>query len=271
MNTAKPFLKWAGGKTKLLSKLMEYIPKDLDTYLEPFLGGGALFFHLQPKNAILIDSNKELINCYKVVRDNVEELIDYLSHHYNDENYYYQIRNIDRLSYYEKWNSVQRASRFIFLNKTCYNGLYRVNSKGYFNVPFGGYKNPKILDMDNLRNCSKSLKNVNILNYSYYHSISFDGFFYFDPPYLPLNATSNFTQYTKEGFDYKDHIMLRDTCIDLDKSNKKFMVSNSSSPLILEMYKNFNINFVKAPRFINCKGLKRGNVDEVIITNYLNI
>jgi DNA adenine methylase len=267
----KPFIKWAGGKSQLLSELVKRIPADYASYFEPFLGGGALFFYLQPKKAILTDINQDLMNCYQVIQNNVEPLIQDLRKHRYEEEYYYLTRRIDRLPEYSSWTSIERASRFIFLNKTCYNGLYRVNSKGQYNVPFGRYTNPKIVDAENLRACSQVLQDATLISDSFLGiegQITADDFVYFDPPYIPLNTTSNFTSYSKGGFDTSMQIALRDLCERLNSRGVRFMVSNSSAPLVRELYQNFKIDFVNASRAINSSGAKRGKIKEVIITNY---
>lgn len=268
---AKPFIKWVGGKTQLLSEITARIPQNFSRYFEPFVGGGALFFYLQPEKSVLIDINKELTNTYQVVRDKVEELITDLKQHIHQQDYYYQIRNIDRSKEYQLWSDVQRASRLIYLNKTCFNGLYRVNSKGHFNTPMGSYKNPKIVDEINLRACSKALQKAQILTGSFLEveeKITLEDFVYFDPPYAPLNATSNFTGYSQDGFDLSMQLNLRNLCDRLNAKGVRFMVSNSNAPLILDLYSNYKIEFVYASRAINSKGDKRGKISEVIITNY---
>jgi DNA adenine methylase len=267
----KPFLKWAGGKTQLLPHLLKRIPKKYDKYFEPFIGGGALFFQLTPSKSYISDINPELINAYQVIKSDVESLIEDLKKHIYNKDYYYELRNVDRTTEFKNWSSVKKASRLIVLNKSCFNGLYRVNSKGHFNVPFGNHKNPKLVDVFNLRECSKALKETKIVLGSF-DSIEQDlqkgDFVYFDPPYVPLNATSSFTSYSKEGFDNKMQENLRDFCVSLDRKGIKFMVSNSSASLILDLYQNFHISFVDATRAINSKGNKRGKIKEVIITNY---
>ena len=267
----KPFVKWVGGKTQLLSELSARVPESFSRYYEPFVGGGALFFHLQPQRACLTDINPDLVNLYTVVRDKVEELIEDLSHHVYEKEYFYRIRAIDRTLEYEGWTDVQRASRFIYLNKTCYNGLYRVNSKGQFNAPFGRYTNPTILDIDNLYACHTALQKtvVEVANFqSIRRRVRANDFVYFDPPYAPLSATAKFTSYTKNGFDVDMQYALRDLCRALDKRSVRFMLSNSSAPLILDLYAEFNIEFVYATRSINSKAGKRGKIPEVVVTNY---
>ncbi len=267
----RPFIKWVGGKTQLLPELAKRVPKDFARYYEPFIGGGALFFHLQPSKAILTDINPDLINLYIVVRDKVRELIEELKRHVYDKTYYYQMRNIDRTSEYEGWSDVQRASRLIYLNKSCYNGLYRLNSQGQFNVPFGRYTDPTILDVDNLLACHFVLQGstVEVADFgSIYEKISSRDFVYFDPPYAPLSATSNFTSYTRHGFDIEMHYALKKLCLKLDAKGVRFMLSNSSAPLILDLFADFNTELVYATRAINSNAKKRGKIHEVVVTNY---
>jgi len=267
----RPFVKWVGGKSQLLPELVSRMPKQFCRYFEPFVGGGALFFHLRPQNAMLVDRNAEIISAYRVIRDDVNSLIEDLKDHVYDEKYYYRIREKDRLPEYDQWTDVQRASRFIYLNKTCYNGLYRVNSKEQFNVPFGSYTSPRLLDEQNLWRCSETLQST-LLRVGDFRSIRDDiapnDFVYFDPPYAPLSATSNFTSYTKGGFDAEMQVALRDFCCELDSRGIRFMLSNSSACLILDLYSRFTTHFVYAKRTINSNGAKRGKISEVIITNY---
>jgi len=271
MTKTKPFLKWAGGKRQLIEYLLQNMPKKYNRYFEPFIGGGALFFNIMPKNAYISDINPELINVYEVVRDNVEELIIDLKKHINDENYFYWIRNIDRTDEYNSWNKIKKASRLIYLNKTCFNGLYRMNSKGHFNVPFGFYKNPKIVDENNLRACSNLLKETEIVLGSFLEietKVKEGDFVYFDPPYVPLNNTSSFTKYYKDDFDYDMQFELKELCDRITKKNVYFMLSNSNTDIVIKLYKNYTIKKIQANRAINCKGNKRGKVSELIITNY---
>ncbi|MEM7590865.1 MAG: DNA adenine methylase [Cyanobacteria bacterium P01_A01_bin.83] len=267
----KPFVKWAGGKTQLLPYLLERMPRKYNKYFEPFIGGGALFFQVTPRQGYISDVNPELINAYQVIKSDVESLIEDLKKHIYDKDYYYKLRNVDRTPEFKNWSPVQKASRLVALNKSCFNGLYRVNSKGHFNVPFGRYKNPKLVDALNLRECSKVLKETKIVFGSFdliEQDVQKGDFVYFDPPYAPLNPTSNFTSYTKERFGNNMQENLRDFCVSLDRKGIKFMVSNSSAPLILDLYQNFHISFVDATRAINSKGDKRGKIKEVIVTNY---
>lgn len=268
---ARPIIKWAGGKRQLLPELLKRMPLSYNKYFEPFIGGGALFFELSPSNAYISDINPELVNLYRVVRDNVEELIADLSSHENSLEYFTQIREIDRDSTYSTLCKVKRASRFIYLNKTCFNGLYRVNKKGYFNVPFGQYSNPKFLDRDALYAASSSLQNVqiecasfeNILNY-----VSTGDFVYLDPPYIPLSTTASFTSYAKEDFGMNEQIALKELCDKLNALGVNFMLSNSDTEQSNELYKNYNIEKLYASRFINSKSSGRGKISEIVVRNY---
>ncbi|MDQ7056634.1 MAG: DNA adenine methylase [Persephonella sp.] len=266
----KPFVKWAGGKRQVIDILINEIPKEFDTYIEPFVGGGALFFEILPKKAIINDINKELINTYLVIKNNVNDLIKSLKNHKNDENYFYKIRALDP----EKLTLVKRASRFIYLNKTCFNGLYRENSEGKFNVPFGKYKNPKILDEENLRAVSEYLNSIDIEIYNKDYKDVCDlakkgDFIYLDPPYYPINKTSSFTKYNKYDFTEKDQIELSQIFRELDKKGCYVMLSNSNTDFIKKLYKGFNIKEIEANRAINCKGDRRKKAKlEVLIKNY---
>src|SRR5579884_2580590 len=224
---ASPFVKWAGGKGQLLSQLEPFFPPEgsYKRYFEPFLGGGAVFFHLQPPRAVLSDLNEELINVYETIRDRLEELLDSLRRHGDDEAYYYWIRELPLT---RNLTDVQRASRFIYLNKWCYNGLYRVNSKGHFNVPRGSYKSPpRIFDEPNLRNVSLLLKRASVRVAPYELALEQAGrgdFVYLDPPYQPLSATANFTRYTKDSFDEADQIRLAEALDQLDRRGGRFLL-----------------------------------------------
>lgn len=269
-----PVVKWAGGKRQLLSEIVKHIPDNFSTYYEPFLGGGAVLFHLQPRKAIVNDINEELINMYLVIKDNVEELIESLKKHKNDEEYYYKIRDLDRdKERYNQLNNIEKASRIIFLNKTCYNGLFRVNSQGQFNVPFGKYKKPDIVNEITLRAVSNYLNNAQITFKCTDFEEALKGikkgaFVYFDPPYDPVSDTASFTGYDTNGFDQNEQIRLKELCDKLNRRGVKFLLSNSATDFILDLYKEYNITIVKARRVINSKGDKRGEVDEVLVKNY---
>lgn len=266
-----PIVKWVGGKRQLMFELLKNMPKDYNRYFEPFIGGGALFFELQPNNAYISDMNEELINLYQVVRDNVDELITNLQKHDISKEYFMEIRNIDRTEEYQNWSDIKKASRFIYLNRTCFNGMYRVNSKGEFNVPFGHYKNPRILDENNLINCSHLLQRTEIKQADFSEilkKVKKGDFVYFDPPYVPLSETSSFTSYTKDGFDIDMQFKLRDVCDELDFMGVKFLLSNSDTKLVNELYENYNIKKVFASRQINANADGRGKITEVLVRNY---
>ena len=270
-SSCRPFLKWAGGKTQLLPHLIHRIPNSFNRYIEPFIGGGALFFALQPKVALIADCNQELINCYQVVRTDVEALIEELKVYRYDKEMYYAVRELDRRPDFGELSRVKRAARLIYLNKTCFNGLYRVNSKGYFNVPFGTYTDPTIVDAENLRACSKVLQRTVIQsgNFEQVLEIAEAGdFVYFDPPYAPSSCTADCTSYSKEGFDDAAQEMLLLVCLQLNQRGVKWMVSNSNTTLIQELYRGFKVEPVGASRAINSKASKRGSVIELLIRNF---
>ena len=269
-----PVLKWVGGKRQLLDTFLELIPKRISSYCEPFLGGGALFFKLQPKKAYVNDINADLILVYKVIRDDVENLICELAKFKNEADFFYSVRDWDRDK--EKYNSlsdVERAARIIYLNKTCYNGLYRVNNAGEFNSPFGSYRNPNIINAPVLRAVSRYLQSEQIqltsLDYAEVLSeIPKKTFVYLDPPYDPISTTSNFTGYSKGGFTREDQIRLKECCDYLTENKIKFMLSNSKTEFILDLYSAYNITTVQAKRFVNSVGNGRGNVEEIVVRNY---
>ena len=266
-----PIVKWVGGKRQLMFELLKNMPKSYNRYFEPFIGGGALFFELQPENAYISDMNEELINLYSVVRDNVYELISDLNKHEVSKEYFLEIRNLDRTDGYKNLSNVQRASRFIYLNRTCFNGLYRVNSQGQFNVPFGNYKNPRIVDENNLLNCSELLKNTEIKCADFSEiltKVKKGDFVYFDPPYVPLNETSSFTSYTKDGFDMDMQFKLREVCDELNSMGVMFMLSNSDTKFVNELYSKYEIKKVFASRAVNANAEGRGKITEVLVRNY---
>jgi DNA adenine methylase len=275
----KPYLKWAGGKRQLLPEIRKYLPKNINnlTYYEPFVGAGAVLFDLQPKKAVINDFNAELILTYKVIKNHVEELIHELKTHkeHNDETYYYNIRAQDRdKEEFNRLNDIERAIRLIFLNKTCYNGLYRVNSQGLFNVPFGKYKNPAICEEPVLRAVNRylNLNSITILNGDFEvvaKKATNKSFVYFDPPYHSHDKT-NFTGYQAEGFNDEEQIRLRDTFLFLTKKNVPCLLSNSDTPFIRDLYKDksFDIITVLAKRAINSIADGRGNVNEVLVKNW---
>ncbi|MBD3260431.1 MAG: Dam family site-specific DNA-(adenine-N6)-methyltransferase [Candidatus Altiarchaeales archaeon] len=273
----KPFLKWVGGKQQLLNQYDQLFPKTFDSYFEPFIGGGAVFFHLQQKgitgNIRLSDSNEELINAYRVVRGHIDELIAMLKFHQENHSkgYYYRIRELDRLPI--KLNHIERAARTLYLNKTCYNGLYRVNSKGQFNSPMGSYKNPNIANESVLRQASEALQDAFLMSGDFSGVLNWamrGDFVYFDPPYDPISDTANYTGYTANGFDDKDQFRLWVLFRDLTNRGCYCMLSNADTELVRDTYKHFRIETVQARRAVNSKAGKRGPINEVVILNYDN-
>lgn len=274
-----PVVKWVGGKRQLLDDLfplLDMLPKQISSYsyCEPFLGGGAFLFRLQPNVAIINDINEDLIQMYEVIRDDVEALITALEKHKNEEEYFYSVRDWDRdKEKYRTLSKVEKAARIIYLNKTCYNGLFRVNNAGEFNTPFGNYKNPNIVNAPTLRAVSQYLNQSNItISCNDYANvldkIPRNTFVYLDPPYDPVSDTSNFTGYAKGGFTREDQIRLREYCDDLNRRGIKFMLSNSATDFIKEQYSAYNIVIVQAKRAINSNAMRRGQVDEVVVINY---
>jgi DNA adenine methylase len=270
----KPFLKWAGGKGQLLGQFAELYPCQFAGYHEPFVGSAAVYFHLcslrTPTSRVrLTDSNAELVNCYTVVRDDVDSLIDSLAKHkrQHSPDHYYEVRAhpSDALS------EVERAARLIYLNKTCYNGLYRVNRRGQFNVPLGSYKNPGIYAPGELRQASRALQNAEIEVAPFASVVKRarkGDFVYFDPPYHPLSSTANFTSYTQGAFGEQEQHELAQVFRALDRKGCKVMLSNSWTPFIRNLYKGFRLVEVKAARVINSKAEKRGKVSELVVLNY---
>ncbi len=274
---AGPFLKWAGGKASLLTQYKRYLPKpeQYERYVEPFVGGGALFFWLQahhgPKPARLADINRHLIGTYRAVRDQVEELIDALREHQPDRESFERVREQDP----DQLDDVAQAARFIYLNRTCYNGLYRVNKSGRFNVPYGKYKNPRICAPELLRAVSVALSETELVVADFAEAVADCGggdFVYFDPPYVPLSETANFTEYADEGFGLEQQRRLVETICRLDRDGAMVMASNSDTPTVRELYRlpdyQFPIRPITARRMIGCDAAKRGMVSEVVIANY---
>ena len=273
--TLQPFTKWTGGKRQLLPVIRELMPKNYNRYFEPFVGGGALFFDLAPKDAVINDFNAELINCYQQIKDNPQELIEILKVHqeYNSKEYYLDLRSADRDERIDMMSEVQRAARILYMLRVDFNGLYRVNSKNQFNVPYGRYKNPKIVDENLVSAISTYLNNNKIeIKKGDFEKAVLDvqpgDFVYFDPPYIPLSETSAFTSYTHEGFSYDDQVRLRDAFKRLSDTGAYVMLSNSSSALVEELYKDFNIHYVEATRTNGAKSSSRGKISEIIVTNY---
>ena len=275
VSNIKPFVKWAGGKNGLINSLISFIPKNFNSYFETFVGGGALFFYLKNLNILnskkiyLNDKNTELINAYKQIKINPNKLLEELEILKNNHSkeYFYKIRNLDRDFDFYSLSEVFRAARFIYLNKTCFNGLCRYNAKGNFNTPIGSYKNPKIYDKDLIFSVHKVLKNVSITNKDF-EVVSLKAkkgdFVYFDPPYYPLNKTSSFVSYT-DNFSANEQIRLYKLFKMLDCEGIKVLQSNSNTDFIKELYKDFEIIEVISKRAINCKGDKRGKITELII------
>jgi DNA adenine methylase len=266
------FVKWAGGKKQLISQFESHFPKKIKRYVEPFVGGGAVLFYVlknyKPKEVYIFDINQDLINVYEVIRNDVDNLIKELKKlkKLHNKEHYYQIRAENK----ELLSSLTRASRFIYLNKTCFNGLYRVNSKGGFNVPMGDYKNPLICPEEDLKEISKMIQNVNIINASFEKclEVSKKGtFVYFDPPYDPLKKGS-FTKYSKGDFLDDEQKKLKEVFRKLDGKGCQLMLSNSDTNFIKDLYADYNISFVKANRMINRDATKRGKINEVVVKNY---
>ncbi|MCF6190922.1 MAG: Dam family site-specific DNA-(adenine-N6)-methyltransferase [Cocleimonas sp.] len=260
----RPILKWAGGKTQLLSDIYPRIPKSYERYIEPFFGGGALYFSLAPSNSIIADSNPELINLYTTVADNVDELITSLYEHKNNQEYFYDIRS----KKYEDLTSIEAASRTLYLNKTCFNGLYRVNKKGEFNTPFANYKNPNIVNKDVLRLASIHLKDTKILCGDYKKILQEEAqegdFVFLDPPYLPISKYADFKRYTKEQFYEEDHLELSTEVKRLHNLGCHVILTNSNHPIVHEQYKSFGIDVIQTKRFISCNGSKRKGEDVIV-------
>lgn len=273
MNGIPTLVKWAGGKKQLLSQFQPYFPKQIERYFEPFIGGGAVAFyiikHYAPKEVFLSDSNEELINAYSVIKADVDGLIAILKEYKksHSKEFYYKIRSQNPKSL----SNLQRAARFIYLNKTCFNGLYRVNGNGEFNVPIGSYKNPTIYNEPELREISSLLKNA-IIEVRQFYEIESEvkryDFVYFDPPYYPVSKTASFTTYTKEDFLESEQKSLAKLFKTLDAKGAVLMLSNSDSEFIKKLYNGYNIGVVRATRMINCDASGRGKINEIVVTNY---
>ncbi|MCC8167620.1 MAG: DNA adenine methylase [Planctomycetes bacterium] len=272
--TLQPVLKWAGGKRQLLAAILPLVPDRFDFYAEPFLGGGAVLFRLRPDRAVVSDANAELVNLYTVIRNDVDALIGALRCHRNEAAYYYSVRNIDRNpAAFVELTPVERASRTLYLNKHCYNGLYRVNRRGQFNTPFGRYRNPTIAGADELRAISAYLRkaDIDIRRGDYADvcaALPAGTFVYLDPPYYPVSGTANFTAYTAGGFGRAEQERLKLVCDDLDRRSVRFLLSNSSDEFILDLYRNYRVDVVQARRPVNSAAGGRGAVDEVLVRNY---
>ncbi len=261
---AKPILKWAGGKTQMLGDLLPKVPNSYGRYIEPFFGGGAMFFALQPESAIIADSNPELINMYREVADHVENVIRFLKQYENTSEMFYAVRS-------QEWTTLPKAeaaARTIFLNRTCFNGLYRVNKQGKFNVPYGKYKNPKICDEAGLRAASEALKKADILCDDYLlvleHYAQPGDFVFLDPPYLPISEYADFKRYTKEQFYEEDHVELAKMIMTLHERGCHVVLTNSNHPLVHELYAPFNIDVIQTKRHISCNGSSRKGEDVIV-------
>ena len=270
----RPFLKWAGGKTQVVKDLLNRIPTSIRAYHEPFVGGGAFFFKLyregKIRRAYISDLNPELMDAYIAVRDQVERVIDILAEFPHDKDFYYRLRSSDPW----KMELPLRAARMIYLNKTGYNGLYRVNRQGKYNVPFGRYKNPVFCDPENLRAVSFTLRDVDISCMPFeqvLENVQAGDFVYFDPPYVPLSKTAHFTAYHADGFGYEDQVRLRDVCLALDVKKVFFMLSNSAITVVRKLYSHpgFIFDEILANRAINRNGSGRGKLPELLVTNYI--
>lgn len=269
-----PVVKWVGGKRQLLDALLPLLPSHIASYCEPFVGGGALLFKLQPGKAWINDINSELMQMYEVIRDDAETLIQLLAQHTNEAEHFYAVRDWDRdKKKYASLTKTEKAARIIYLNKTCYNGLFRVNSAGEFNTPFGSYKNPNIVNATTIKAVSRYFQQAEITfscrDYAQVLAeVQRGTFVYLDPPYDPVSDTSNFTGYARGGFSHDDQIRLRECCDDLDRRGIKFMLSNSATDFIRDQYRQYRIKTVQAKRAVNSDATKRGQIDEVVVRNY---
>lgn len=270
----KPILKWVGGKRQIMSEINKRLPKEYGNYFEPFLGGASVLMNINPEKAYVNDLNNELINVYEVIKQSPKELIENLKKHKNESDYFYKVRSLDRdKEKFQNMTNIQKASRIIYLNKTCYNGLYRVNLRGELNAPFGRYKNPLICDEENIKEVSHFFneKDIRFFNEDFEQFLSKckkNDFVYLDPPYDPINDSSNFTGYNANGFGRNDQKRLKKLCDKLDKKGVKFLLSNSSTKFINDLYKEYKIDKIDAKRSINSKGNKRGSIKEVLVRNY---
>ncbi|MEP1305086.1 MAG: DNA adenine methylase [Balneola sp.] len=264
----KPILKWAGGKQQLLSEIIQRVPSSFNRYIEPFVGGGAVFFAIEANEYIISDTNPELINLYQTLSNgNFEDVIEKLESYKNEEDFYYKTREKE----VEKLTNIERSARFIYLNRTCFNGLYRVNKKGEFNVPFGKYKNPRIIFPERLKKASEKLSKTKIYNLDYHevldtHSQKNDLIF-LDPPYIPISENASFKRYTKDQFRLNDQRKLAQLVRKLAEKGCKIILTNSNHPLIYELYDGFNIEVIETKRNINRNGNKRTGEDTIVSIN----
>lgn len=275
VSAPKPFLKWVGGKRQLIPVISRYLPRQINAYYEPFVGAGALLLNIpHPRQLVINDLNSELINCYRVIQQYPKALLKVLSKHENNPDYFYHLRALDRdPEAFAQLSQIERAARTIYLNKTCFNGLYRVNRKGQFNAPFGRYRNPTIADENGIMAVHHFLsqKPVRILNQDFEKAVQgarAGDFVYFDPPYDPVSTTASFTGYQQDGFGRAEQKRLARLAHDLTRRGCRVMLSNSSTDFIRTLYKDFEIVKVAATRRINVVASKRGAVDEVLIMNY---
>ncbi len=269
----QPVLKWVGGKRQILNEIVPLIPHSYNLFCEPFFGGGGVCLSVSPTRAVINDINSELIDFYRVVKTHPDKLIKELLTYVNKENFYYSLRAIDREDNFSKLSNIKKAARTYYLNRMGFNGLYRVNKKGYFNVPYGRYKKEFSPDIDAIKALSFYLNknDIVILNQDYdsiYKYLDSDSFVYLDPPYDPISSTSSFTSYSRYGFTKEDQLKLKLFCDKLSENNIRFMLSNSATDFIVDLYRNYEIKIVDAKRSINSKGSKRGPVKEVIVRNY---
>ena len=262
---ARPFLKWVGGKRQLLPVLMNHVPQKFGTYHEPFIGGGALFFSVMPKKAVLSDTNERLVRTWLGIKNNVQDVISLLKTYQHSKKFFLSMRSTE----IDLKSDAEVAAWMIYLNKTAYNGLYRVNRSNVFNVPFGSYKNPAICDEINLLACSEALKDTVLLHEDFSGVLiraRKGDFVYFDPPYVPLSATSMFTGYTAEGFDQEEQLRLRDVALELKRRGVKVLLSNSAAGFVRQIYSDhFEVEEVMASRQINCKADGRSRIAELIL------
>lgn len=271
---AAPVVKWVGGKRQLLPQILPLIPKRMTAYCEPFLGGGAVLFALQPRRALVNDLNQDLITVYRVIREDADALIDHLSRHENTPEYFYRIRDLDRdKDAYAALSDVEKASRLLYLNKTCYNGLFRVNASGSFNSPYGHYRRPNIVNEQTIRGVSRYFNTCDITFFSgdfaaVLEQVPEGGFVYLDPPYDPVSDTASFTGYNRGGFGREEQVRLKECCDALTARGVKFLLSNSATPFIRELYGSYRVSIVQARRAVNSVASRRGAIEEVLVRNY---
>lgn len=271
---AAPVVKWVGGKRQLLPQILPLIPKRMSAYCEPFLGGGAVLFALQPRRALVNDLNQDLITVYRVIKEDADALIEHLSRHENTPEYFYRIRDLDRdKEAYAALSDVEKASRLLYLNKTCYNGLFRVNASGAFNSPYGHYRRPNIVNEQTIRGVSRYFNSCDITFFSedfaaVLEQVPKGGFVYLDPPYDPVSDTASFTGYNRGGFGREEQVRLKECCDALTARGVKFLLSNSATPFIRELYGSYRVSIVQARRAVNSVASRRGAIEEVLVRNY---